>query len=259
MWAMTERNDMSCEEFADLAAELALGVLTGRERAEAIEHMDQCDGCREHVRQLALTGEQLLELVPSHEPPAGFEDRVMSRLGLAGPRSAQPDSEPEAGAGPLAAPAPGPTQSAAPGQGPRPASGRRPGWTRRMLATAAVALAAVACGVGGWGLRGATSPSSGQLRSAALVTASHQPVGKVFLDDSKQPWLYMSVDTDQDSQNGMVVCELISKDGQVTKIGSFKLTGGYGAWGSPEPDAAGTVTAARLIDANGNVVATASF
>ena len=33
---MSELHAMSCEEFDDVAAELALGVLTGRERARAI-------------------------------------------------------------------------------------------------------------------------------------------------------------------------------------------------------------------------------
>ena len=31
---------MSCRELPDAAAELALGVLTGRERAQAIAHLD---------------------------------------------------------------------------------------------------------------------------------------------------------------------------------------------------------------------------
>ena len=36
---MSELNSMSCAEFHDSAAELALGVLTGRERAEALAHL----------------------------------------------------------------------------------------------------------------------------------------------------------------------------------------------------------------------------
>ena len=67
---MSEQTEMSCEEFADVAAELALGVLTGRERARAIGHLDECDTCREHVRQVSLTGEEMLGLLPSGEPPA---------------------------------------------------------------------------------------------------------------------------------------------------------------------------------------------
>ncbi len=37
---MSELNDMTCAELADVAAELALGVLTGRERAMAIAHLE---------------------------------------------------------------------------------------------------------------------------------------------------------------------------------------------------------------------------
>src|SRR5580704_12437920 len=82
---MSEQNQMSCGEFADVAAELALGVLTGRERAFAVAHLDQCDSCREYVRQLSLTGEEMLGLLPSREPSEGFESRVMARLGVAAP------------------------------------------------------------------------------------------------------------------------------------------------------------------------------
>ena len=164
---MSELTDMSCEEFAQVAAELALGVLTGRERARAIAHLDRCDTCREHVRQLSLTGEEMLGLLPSGEPPAGFETRVMDRLG-------------------------------------HTTAVQRPERTRLMLAAAAVTLAAVACGLGGWGLRGAISaPSPGTstaqttLRSAALLTSAHQPAGKIFLYKGDPRWLYMDVDMER--------------------------------------------------------------
>ena len=58
-------DDMSCDEFAEVAAELALGVLTGRERAAALAHLDGCESCREQVRELTMTGEELLALLPS--------------------------------------------------------------------------------------------------------------------------------------------------------------------------------------------------
>jgi hypothetical protein len=35
---MSEHNDVTCADVHDVAAELALGVLTGRERAAAIAH-----------------------------------------------------------------------------------------------------------------------------------------------------------------------------------------------------------------------------
>src|SRR4051812_28570511 len=82
---MSEMNDMSCAMLADVAAELALGVLTGRERADAIEHLDRCEACREDVHKLMATGDEFLGLLPPAEPPAGFETRVLDRLGLLAP------------------------------------------------------------------------------------------------------------------------------------------------------------------------------
>ncbi len=50
-----------------------------------------------------------------------------------------------------------------------------------MTAAAAVTLAAAASALGGWGLGAATSSSARSLLgSAAVLSASHQPVGTVF-------------------------------------------------------------------------------
>jgi hypothetical protein len=85
---------MGCARFAEVTAELALGVLTGRERAEALAHLDRCLACGENVRRLMTTGEELLRLLPAADPPAGFETRVLERLGLtvpgAGRRAGRP-------------------------------------------------------------------------------------------------------------------------------------------------------------------------
>jgi anti-sigma-K factor RskA len=255
---MSELSEMNCREFSDVAAELALGVLTGRERAAAIAHLDQCDACRENVRQLTMTGEGLLELLPTREPPAGFESRVMERIGLATP-AATP------------APAPAPSPASRVGRlfhlGQRrgnqvPVSGtrqpRQVGWTRRSLAAAAVAVAVVAGGVGGWGLAvGTSAPATASLSSATLQSASHQTVGKVFLYQGSPRWLYMSVD--MPSGDGTVLCQVVGQDGQVTTVGSFQLADGHGYWGSPATGASGQLTGARLVTTNGTVLATASF
>jgi hypothetical protein len=71
---------MTCAELHDVAAELALGALTGRARAAAIAHVERCRACREDVRQLTAAGGRLLELLPPASPPAGFETRVLERL-----------------------------------------------------------------------------------------------------------------------------------------------------------------------------------
>src|ERR1700750_2460156 len=87
---MSEHDDMGCDEFADVAARLARGGLMGRERADALAHLERCDACRETVRQLTMTGEQLLEVLPAVEPPAGFETRGLARLGITAPAAPPP-------------------------------------------------------------------------------------------------------------------------------------------------------------------------
>ena len=261
---MSEVNDMSCAEFGDVAAELALGVLTGRERARALAHLERCDACRENVRLLTVTGEELVGLLPAIEPPAGFETRVMDRLGLG-------------------APAPAPARPLSPARrfgrrlrrletgrwigagwtGRQPGSGRSGrGWAsrpRRILATAAVAAAVVVAGLGGWGLHGATSsPVASPLSSAPLLTASHQTAGHIYFYDGDSRWLYMSVDIGS-VDNGTVLCQVEGSDGHVTTVGSFQLSGGYGYWGSPVPATSGPVTGARLVTTTGTVLATAAF
>jgi len=250
---MSELNEMGCAEFADAAAELALGVLTGRERARALAHLDWCEACRENVRQLTVTGEELVGLLPAIEPPAGFETRVMERLGLAHP-------------------APAPARPLSPPRrfGRKLASGLAGGWTgqagagrpRRLLAAAAAAAVIVA-GVGGWGLRAATSsPPASPLSSATLLTATHQSAGKIYLYDSGSRWLYMSVNIGPGggaAGNGTVLCQVVGPDGHVTTVGSFQLTDGYGYWGSPDPATNGHPAGARIVTTTGAILATATF
>ena len=267
---MNENSDMTCAELADVAAELALGVLTGRERAMAVAHLDNCDTCREDVRQLMATGEQLLELVPPAEPPAGFETRVLQRLGMPVPPPEPPqprritrrDKAPR-----LTEPLPG---QARPGggqpRGGQPRGGqhsgtRRPGRLRRALAAAAVGVAVVAAGLGGWrigvGPGQTASSAAGPLTAASLLSATHQAVGHVFVYSGSSRWLYMSVDLG--SGNETVTCEILGADGRVTTIGSFRLADGYGSWGAPDPGNLGALRGARIVSPSGAVLASGSF
>jgi hypothetical protein len=274
---MSELNDMTCAELADVAAELALGVLTGRERAMAVAHLSDCDGCREDVRQLMATGEQLLQLLPPAEPPAGFETRVLERLGLPAPTEEKTEAAPDEGVYPQLLARRGDRhvrrgsakdgeqsragRPAAPPAGPGRGGSRRPWRTRRALAAAAVCLAVIGAGVGGWRVGAGTGPAastaSGPLTSASLLSATHQDVGDIYLYSGKSTWLFMSVDLG--SGNESVKCELVSEDGHVTTIGTFQLADGYGSWGSPDPGNSGTTSGARLVSGDGTVLATATF
>jgi hypothetical protein len=240
---------MECDELAGVAAELALGALTGRERAGALAHLDRCEACQENVRRLTMTGEELFGLLPACEPPPGFEMRVLARIGLIAPslvvgrrirrvfhRGGHADGQ---------------RGSGQTGRG----SARA---TRRMLAVAAVTLAVVGAGLGGWGLRFAASPPAwSPLSSAALTSAGHRVVGKIYVYDGSPGWLYMSVDLG--SGNGTVACRVAGADGHVTTVGSFRLANGYGAWGGPGSGDNRLLTRAWLVSAGGTVLATASF
>jgi hypothetical protein len=248
---MSEHPEMSCEELAEVAAELALGVLTGRERAEAVAHLDRCESCREHVRHLMVTTEGLIGLLPEREPPAGFETRVLDRLNMSAP-------------GP-SGPARGVALVPPPRRPPFSRWTRAESFPRRTLAAAAVALAVVTAGLGGWGVGVSMSPgpASSQaqaqvpLSSAVFLTPSHQDVGQLFIYQGSPRWLYMSVDLP--SGDGMVLCQVIGSDGKVSTVGSFRLSSGYGAWGSPAPGNVATVRGARLVASDGTVLAKASF
>ena len=249
----TDYQGMSCEEFAAVAAELALGVLTGRERAAALAHLDGCESCRERVRELTTTGEELLALLPSREPPPGFETRVLERIGLPAP----------SGHG-----RPSPRRRAN-----RPAdrrANRPPGRPRdrmrSLVSAAAVVLALVGAGLGGWGIRAVTEPTGSQttgqstsaLSTAALVTPSNQTVGLVAVSEHSPWWMSMSVNLGELGGNVTVKCQLENADGIYTTVGDFRLSEGYGTWGSPYSTGAGVV-GARLLSANDTVLATATF
>jgi putative zinc finger protein len=69
-----------CEEVRELAAELALGIASGEERARAFEHAAGCAACRRELDDLASAADELLVLAPEHEPPLGFETRVVDGM-----------------------------------------------------------------------------------------------------------------------------------------------------------------------------------
>jgi hypothetical protein len=260
MQAVSAVNKLGCAGFADMPAELALGVLTGRERAEALAHLEHCAACQENVRQLTMKAEQLLQLLPAVEPPPGFETRVTERLRLAALSQGQ-----GLGAGPgqasrVSLTGGGRRFAREAGSGGPGGSGGTgwPGRTRRVLTGVAVALVAALSALGGWGLGAAASSTAGaSLTSAALLSASRQPVGTIFFYRGRQQWLSMSVNLP--SGTGAVACQLLSSDGHATTLGTFWVDAGYGAWASPGPVTDDLFTGARLVSVDGTVLATASF
>jgi hypothetical protein len=73
---------MTCAELEDLAAELALGTVSGAERAQALDHLAKCASCRDMVDKLSRVADCMLLLAPVAEPPPGFESKVLARMGV---------------------------------------------------------------------------------------------------------------------------------------------------------------------------------
>jgi hypothetical protein len=81
---------MDCERLHDVADELALELLTGTERAAALDHLEQCEACRDAIARLAVTADLVLLAAPASPPPPGFETEVLARIEAIGTRDELP-------------------------------------------------------------------------------------------------------------------------------------------------------------------------
>jgi hypothetical protein len=249
-------SDVTCEKLREVGAELALGVLPGRERAVAVAHLDRCAACRECIEHMTLVGDGLIGLVPGSEPPLGFETRVVRRL---------------------------PQDATAHEGGPRPrASGLTHRTVRsrarriRLRAASAVAAFAFAFGFTGWAagtaIESLTAPSppavkvQTPLREGELTSASGPgpSAGDVYAhpaDPGKPGWIYMSVDLAAAGTpySGKVVCLLERTDGTTIRVGTFTLSNGRGDWGAAAPVDPAALAGARLTAFDGTVLATGRF
>ncbi|HEY4453634.1 MAG TPA: anti-sigma factor [Pseudonocardiaceae bacterium] len=264
---MAEHDD--CTRLHELAPELALGVLTGEERAEARKHLATCPDCREYVLELTSVGDGLLALVPGAEPPVGFEDRLLSKMGITAGQVAVV----QASAAPTApipvqrpvAPAPIPTAQAQEPVVDLAQRRARRGAMRWVPLAAVAAAIALVFGFGGWamGLNSQNSPAAAAGPAAAspllhgqLTSADHRPMGHVWAWAGKPSWLYMDVEVEQ--HTGMTVtCQVQQADGTIVTVGTFALSNGYGHWGAPAPVSKGEK--ARLVDSDGTVLASTTL
>lgn len=214
----------TCARLRQLAPELALGVLDGTERADALGHLATCVDCRAYTDQLTGIGDALLLLAPAADPPLGFESRVAARL------AAEP-----------------PSIAIATAQRHR----------RTWLRTAAIAAAAAAVAV----LVTATLVRTGGdhdalVRATLASSRSGDRVGQVWAYDGDRDWLFMTVDNPWAADNPYI-CEAVLRDGRTVRLGRFQAHDGKGAWGEPVDVPLGDVTAIRVVTDDGTVVATA--
>ncbi|HUZ21632.1 MAG TPA: zf-HC2 domain-containing protein [Acidimicrobiales bacterium] len=239
-----------CGRFADDLAELALGTLTGRERAELLGHLEGCPRCTEEVEGLSAAADSLLLAVPEAEPPVGFEVRVLDRLAAA----RRDPSVPRLGARRR-----GGRRWAGPAGAPRTRSARR---LVASAAAAALLAASVGFGIGratGGGGRSNAAPGvalNGNVVEASLLSAGHAR-GVVYVDEGDPGWLFMTVE--RMGSVGPVTCEVTTASGHTVMLGTFWLQSGHGAWASQLPGNLGPLRSARVRASDGTVLASASL
>jgi hypothetical protein len=223
---------LSCEEARALAPELSLGSATGEERARVLHHLASCPDCRRLVSELSAVADELLLLAPAHEPPAGFESRVLARL-----------SEQKA----------------------------RNGRVRRFLGIAAVALVAAGAAGGGvfWSLRSDRETASRYneiltLANGEYFEAAHlEDVrgvrrGLVFGYEGETSWLFVTVHRPIDP--GTYQAELVTEQGYTLLLdSSVDLSGERPSWGVVLPGDLHGAAGVRIRDEEGNRVLEARF
>jgi len=222
-----------CVLYGDDLAELALGVLTGAERAKVLGHVEQCPRCALELAELAAVADHLAREVHEAEPPAGFELRVLDRI----------RGEPT----------------------------RRSIRSRRgvRVAVAIAAAAAVVAGAFVTGrattpsrpsnglVGGSTAVSGGEGLRVAELTSADRSLGEVYAYSSGYPWVLMTIAGLPPGSE--ITCTVTTVSGRTIKLGSFWLSTGSGAWASQLPVSVGRLRSAAVVAAGGAVLARATF
>lgn len=217
-------HDPECRALGDDLASLALGALTGLDRARVLAHLETCPHCTAEVEELSGAADALTALIPEAPPPPGFADRTMDLIRAEGPVS-------------------------------RPPVSRRM-VSRRVAAMAAV-LILVALGVGVGAV--VASPGTKAPTAAVRTTSLHSTVGTkgTVLLVSKGGYGWLVVDLRDSPASGVVTCSISLADGTREDLGAFALTDGRGSWSVPLPVPASSVRAVSVVDGAGAMVASA--
>lgn len=230
--------EMRCEQVRDLAPELALDIAAGEERDAALRHLPGCPDCRRLVSELSSVVEELLLLAPVHEPPPGFESRVVRAL--TGPA--------ELSVEPL----------------------RRSRRWRGLVAVAASLLLATVVGAGAAlvgtsgdrmlaaDYRAVLREGQGSSFTAASLRGAEGRAGSVFGYEGRPSWVVVTLPERRLREDTYKVT-VITRDGRYVDLGTATLGGDHRVWGHEIPVDLTAVHQLRFVASDDRTTLTATF
>lgn len=208
---------MTCADVEALASELALGTVSGAERAGALDHLAGCAACRELVDQLSRVADSMLLLAPAVEPPPGFESKVLARMGVAEAPAA-----------------------------------RRRRYRRLAVAVAAVALVAgMSTASLAWLSDRGERPVD--LRTVLVVDDEGQWTCRAVVYGERPTWVVVSLDRVDRSNSTYSVEAVVAGREEPVPVGNLTLDQGHGTLARPLELPAGDLRTVRVLDSGGRV------
>jgi hypothetical protein len=208
---------MNCSTVTAIAPDLALGMLSGDERGEALAHLDSCRRCRDTVEKLSTTVDAMSLLAPLADPEPGFEERVLGRIDFEDRRRAKL----------------------------RPAI---------LVAAAAVVVVGALFVAGALWLRDGGS-SNDQIAAYTMRTPNGRVVGEAYMHGGDSTWVFVDVPKWSERRAGSAAeyaLRVTTDDGRsIVMPGNF--SGGQGGWGTRVAVDSKDVRELALVDSTGRV------
>jgi predicted anti-sigma-YlaC factor YlaD len=207
----------SCTSVREQAPDLALGALTGPERAEVVAHLDGCPSCQALVSEYAAVADALLDLVPAAAPASELATPVLAAM--------------------------------------QPARHRRR--RHRVVALAAAAIIAISAATGltvalvSGRDGGNSSNAASALRSAPMVGAGDVTVGRVVSTGDRP--LKLAVSVDYWVPDGHYQLAARNRAGEAAPVGTLEVSNGRGTW-TGRATSVGRPVGVELVDDSGKVV-----
>lgn len=186
---------VGCDDMEALGPELALGTLTGAERADAVGHLASCAGCQQRVSELARVVDSMLLLAPEDDPTPELEARVLARtvgdrVGLAN-------------------------------------GGRRISRRGVVLAGCLTAVASLVVGFGVALLIDGDGNRSPAVRTAVAVEDGGRSICRAVINGADPAWLFVSLDEPGEARADYIVELELARGGPV-RVGRIELRDGHG-------------------------------